>query len=182
MITALELENFKGVAARQRVEFAPLTLLFGANSAGKSSVLQALVYLHELLERGEADVDRTHLGGDVLELGGSLRDSEPLFVRVNLGHPTIADQARDIANAWEHVALSEVIKQLLVDRDEAEPGDPFAMSPSLDGEGFGVGRSLPVFVVSRSRLSALPPLSEPLRVLMPEGDDPTAREAETLEE
>ena len=57
----------------QRVEFAPLTLLFGANSAGKSSVLQALVYVYELLERGEADVDRTHLGGDVLELGGFSR-------------------------------------------------------------------------------------------------------------
>ena len=208
MLTSLELENFKSVAARQRIEFAPLTLLFGANSAGKSSVLQALVYLHELLERGEADVDRTHLGGDVLELGGFsrlvhhhdhtrtmvlraeyltpgslnrssrdlerfpfadldddvdsawlelfiqhratphhqgpvlakarlgigdsrepllwlelgtlLRDSEPLFVRVNLGHPAIADQARDIANSWEHVALSEIIKELLVDTDGAE--------------------------------------------------------------
>ena len=73
MIAALELENFKGIAGRQRVEFAPLTLLFGANSAGKSSILQALVYLHELLERGEADVDRTQLGGDVLELGGFAR-------------------------------------------------------------------------------------------------------------
>jgi hypothetical protein len=41
---------------------------------------------------------------------------------------------------------------------------------------------LPVFAISRSRVSALPPLSEPLRVIKPGGDDPTAREAETLEE
>src|SRR5262245_24300741 len=73
MLTALGLENFKGIGARQRVEFAPITLLFGANSAGKSSIIQALVYLHELLERGEPDVDRTHLGGDILELGGFAR-------------------------------------------------------------------------------------------------------------
>ena len=73
MITALEVENFKGIAARQRIEFAPLTLLFGANSAGKSTLLQALLYLHELLERGSADVDRTELGGSVLELGGFAR-------------------------------------------------------------------------------------------------------------
>lgn len=33
MLTSLEIENFKGIAARQRIEFAPLTLLFGANSA-----------------------------------------------------------------------------------------------------------------------------------------------------
>jgi predicted ATPase len=73
MLTSLEIENFKGIAARQRIDFAPLTLLFGANSAGKSSILQALLYLHELIERGAADVERTELGGNVLELGGFAR-------------------------------------------------------------------------------------------------------------
>lgn len=73
MLTSLEIENFKGIGARQRIDFAPLTLLFGANSAGKSSILQALVYLHELIERGSAEVDRTELGGHVLELGGFAR-------------------------------------------------------------------------------------------------------------
>lgn len=73
MIQAIELENFKGIANRQRIEFAPLTLLFGANSAGKSTILQALLYLHEVLERGSANVDRTELGGNVLELGGFAR-------------------------------------------------------------------------------------------------------------
>jgi hypothetical protein len=73
MLTSLELENFKGIAARQRMDFAPLTLLFGANNAGKSTILQAMLYLHELLERGSADVDRTELGGSGVELGGFAR-------------------------------------------------------------------------------------------------------------
>src|ERR1051325_10385698 len=73
MLTALEIENFKGIAARQHIDFAALTLLFGANSAGKSTILQSLLYLHELIERGSADVDRTELGGNVLELGGFAR-------------------------------------------------------------------------------------------------------------
>lgn len=73
MLTAIEIENFKGIAARQRIEFAPLTLLFGANSAGKSSILQALLYLHDLMEHGSADVDRTTLGGDGASLGGFAR-------------------------------------------------------------------------------------------------------------
>ena len=73
MLTSLEIENFKGVAARQRIDFSPLTLLFGANSAGKSSILQALLYLYEVIEGGSADVDRTELGGSVLELGGFAR-------------------------------------------------------------------------------------------------------------
>jgi hypothetical protein len=73
MLTALEIENFKGIAARQRIDFAPLTLLFGANSAGKSTIFHALLYLHELIERGSADIDRTEIGGNVIELGGFAR-------------------------------------------------------------------------------------------------------------
>jgi hypothetical protein len=73
MIRFLELENWKGIGARQRIDFAPLTLLFGANSAGKSTILQAFLYLHELIERGAADVDRTELGGSAVELGGFAR-------------------------------------------------------------------------------------------------------------
>ena len=93
MLTALEIENFKGIAARQRVELAPLTLLFGANSAGKSSILQALLYLHELIERGSADVDRTELGGSVLELGGFARlvhkheTERPIVLRAEFATP-----------------------------------------------------------------------------------------------
>lgn len=73
MLTSLEIENFKGFGARQRIDLAPLTLLFGANSAGKSTILHALLYLHELIEHGAADVDRTELGGSALELGGFAR-------------------------------------------------------------------------------------------------------------
>lgn len=73
MLTSLEIENFKGIADRQRVDVSPLTLLFGANSAGKSTILHALLYLHELIEHGSADIDRTELGGSVLELGGFAR-------------------------------------------------------------------------------------------------------------
>src|SRR6188768_3308043 len=73
MLNSLEVENLKGIGGRQRIDFAPITLLFGANSAGKSTILQALIYLHEVVERGSADVDRTELGGNTLELGGFAR-------------------------------------------------------------------------------------------------------------
>ena len=70
MITAIELTNFKGVGERQRIELAPLTLMFGANSAGKSTVLQAMLYLLELLDHGKPDVNRTEFGGNLVDLGG----------------------------------------------------------------------------------------------------------------
>ena len=40
LIRAVEIENFKGIGRPMRVELRPVTLLFGANSAGKSTVLR----------------------------------------------------------------------------------------------------------------------------------------------
>ena len=47
-LTRLEIENFKGILSRQSIEIRPITMLFGPNSAGKSTVLQALHYLREI--------------------------------------------------------------------------------------------------------------------------------------
>ena len=51
----LEIENFKGIGAKQVIDLAPITLLFGANSAGKSTILQSLHYVREVLARGNPD-------------------------------------------------------------------------------------------------------------------------------
>lgn len=69
-LSAIELENFKGVGKRVRIDLAPITLLFGANSAGKSTILQALQYVREVLERRNANPDRTLYGGEFVDLGG----------------------------------------------------------------------------------------------------------------
>lgn len=68
-LTRIEIENFKGIGARQSIDVKPITLLFGANSAGKSTVLQALHYVREILERGNPDPDQTIAGG-LIDLGG----------------------------------------------------------------------------------------------------------------
>lgn len=72
MLTALEVENFKGIGCPIRVELGPITLLFGSNSAGKSTIIHALHYAHEILSRRNFDPDETHHGGDVVDLGGFL--------------------------------------------------------------------------------------------------------------
>jgi predicted ATPase len=68
-LAVIELENFKGIGDRQRVELRPITLLFGPNSAGKSTVIQALHYVREVLARRNVDPDITVAGG-LLNLGG----------------------------------------------------------------------------------------------------------------
>ena len=68
-LSHIEIENFKGIGTKQSIDLAPITLLFGPNSAGKSTILQALHYLREILERNNPDPDQTIAGG-LTDLGG----------------------------------------------------------------------------------------------------------------
>lgn len=70
MITGISIENFKGVRDRVDIEFKPITLLFGANSAGKSTILHALHYAREVFERRNLDPEETVSGGNHVDLGG----------------------------------------------------------------------------------------------------------------
>ena len=51
LLTEVRLMNFKSFGADTRIPLAPLTLVYGANSAGKSSVLQALLLLKQSVGR-----------------------------------------------------------------------------------------------------------------------------------
>lgn len=63
-ITKLSLTNFKSFKTTQTVKFAPVTLLFGPNSVGKSTVLMALAYLQQILQKGQCNPQRLDvLGG-----------------------------------------------------------------------------------------------------------------------
>ena len=70
MITGIAIENFKGIRERVAIELRPITLLFGANSAGKSTVFHALHYAREVFERHNLDADLTISGGRYIDLGG----------------------------------------------------------------------------------------------------------------
>lgn len=54
-ITKITLENFRSFKAAQTIELAPITLLFGPNSVGKSSILMALAYVRQILGHGHCD-------------------------------------------------------------------------------------------------------------------------------
>lgn len=61
MITHLRIKNFKGWQDSGDIRLAPLTLLFGTNSAGKTSIPQLLLMLRQTLE--STDLKRVlHLG------------------------------------------------------------------------------------------------------------------------
>lgn len=109
IIKSLSLRNFKGFLGEVRIELRPITLLFGANSAGKSSVLQALQYVREILERQNVNADRTLQGGEAVDLGGFLnlvngRDPQKkveIAIEMELGVSSIPELVPDAFEDWQ---------------------------------------------------------------------------------
>ena len=129
LIKSLSIKNFKGFSEEVNIQLRPITLLFGANSAGKSSVLQALQLVREILERGDANVDRTRQGGDSIDLGGfrnfvhkrDLSREVTIRVEMELGDEAIPEFFEDAiedrsdfdADVWRlHETLDQVRNQV----------------------------------------------------------------------
>jgi predicted ATPase len=55
MLTYLHLENFRAFGEPTHIPLAPITLLFGENSAGKTSILHALALLKQSLDLGKGE-------------------------------------------------------------------------------------------------------------------------------
>lgn len=113
MLTKLAIKNFKGIGERIELELAPITLLFGPNSAGKSSVLHAIQYAREVLERDNTDAGRISFTGNGLDVGGfaSLvhgRDTtRAVSFRFDLDFETRAlTELREGTGALEHEELT----------------------------------------------------------------------------
>ncbi|MDD5198393.1 MAG: AAA family ATPase [Terrimicrobiaceae bacterium] len=70
MISSFTISNFKAFGPAQTIPLKPITLIFGPNSAGKSSILHSLLFAHESLRTGNLDVRQTELGGQSVDLGG----------------------------------------------------------------------------------------------------------------
>lgn len=119
-ITSITIENFKGIRGPVRVELKPITLLFGPNSAGKSTIVQALHYAREIFERQNLNPDSTLLGGDSIDLGGfesivhqhDLKLPIRITVDLDLSHEDLPDY-KDGYEELEHDAARNTF-------DEAE--------------------------------------------------------------
>ena len=71
MATKISFKNFKSFGNNfQSFSKKPITLVYGANSVGKSSVLHALLYMKFISHFKGLDLKKTTLFGDKLDLGG----------------------------------------------------------------------------------------------------------------
>jgi len=141
------LGNFKAFAGTQSIPVRPLTLIFGANSSGKSSIIHGLLLAREAVETGKADIWRTALGGDSLDLGGfrqyvHRRDAS---LRVELAAGLAADTLRGVAG--RHWGSAKRLKVMLTvgmpldDVGRPKPGElPRLVSYEVEADGRSVLR------------------------------------------
>ena len=70
-LTHFQIGNFKAFGPKpQSIPLKPITLLFGPNSAGKSSAMHGALWLNELLQTGEIDVRHPAKSAGQIDLGG----------------------------------------------------------------------------------------------------------------
>lgn len=138
---ALLVGNFKAFADTQRIPLKPITLVFGPNSAGKSSFIHSLALAHEAQfgreKRGRArlDVHHTEIGGSAIDLGGyrqfvhrgQLRNGVEWGAELKvseLGDAPRYRQLKQLLSTVETVALNITLGVVLDDEDRPIKGTP----------------------------------------------------------
>jgi len=122
MISGLTIGNFKAFSEAQHISIRPITLIFGPNSSGKSSIIHSLILAHEALRTGNLDINRTELGGDSIDLGGFKqyiynRDADrSMEYRISLRSELFEGRLKDIFHSAKEVTME--IAAGMVKKDE----------------------------------------------------------------
>ena len=104
MITELRSQNFKSWQDTSKLQFAPLTGLFGANSSGKTSILQVLLMLKQTVERPPDWNEPLYFGNE-----------ESLVNLGNFGtviHKHKQDLSLDISVSWKSSTVADINKYI----------------------------------------------------------------------
>ena len=142
MIKTLFVGNFKAFAETQAIPIRPITLIFGANSAGKSSIIHSLALLHEVLHTGELDIFRTRLGGSSIDLGGfrqyihRRQSNRRMDLRLTLNTAKFQGRLTDLLDPASEITIGVTIGMPLGDHDQPLPGtNPHVISYELESDG-----------------------------------------------
>ena len=142
MIKSLHLGNFKAFAKTQAIPVKPITLIFGANSAGKSSIIHSLALLHEALNTGELDIFRTRLGGSSIDLGGfrqyihRRQANRRMDLRLTLNTAKFQGRLKELLDPAMEITTAVTVGMPLDDQDQPLTGSsPHVISYELESDG-----------------------------------------------
>lgn len=144
MLTHLKLENFKIWRSTGPIRLAPITLLLGTNSSGKSSLIQSLLLIRQTVKGDDPNLD-LNLGnpdaGDSVTLG---QFKDLLCRHSAASESTLATQV-SIEFRWsEHGAADgPTLFSARYNKGQAGSAELAYLRLGKDGQGFSVQRRKP---------------------------------------
>lgn len=104
--------NFKAFGqSPQCIPIKPITLVFGPNSAGKSSLLHSILWMDHALNLGELDVRYPKAGKNEIDLGGFSQvihdhaSTPRIIAELTFGKETVAEELRKVFSIKTGISL-----------------------------------------------------------------------------
>lgn len=144
MLTHLKLENFKIWRSTGPVRLAPITLLLGTNSSGKSSLIQSLLLIRQTVKGDDPSLD-LNLGnpdaGDSVTLG----QFKDVLCRHGAATESIAANQVGIEFRWSETgnASESAIFSARYRKGKSGSAELEFLRLGKDGQGFSVQRRRP---------------------------------------
>ena len=146
-LTSITIENFKNIGDKAvTIPIRPITLLFGKNSSGKSTVLQALRYSSAIMMNQWPNLGRIEMSGG---LNTDLNDFHSLVHRHDLD--------RKIRIRWttgDNATQTVMWREVVTGGQEGNPGFHYPESSSYGQQVSGTGEEICIRVSSRQETSA----------------------------
>lgn len=145
MLTHLKLENFKIWRSTGPMRLAPLTLLLGTNSSGKSSLIQSLLLMRQTVKGNDAGLD-LNLGNPDADDTVTMGQFRDLLCRHGQATETTPDSQVGIEFRWQPHGSATADTTLFSARYRAGPAGSAeldALRLGQDGQGFTVLRRKP---------------------------------------
>ncbi|HBM2889874.1 MULTISPECIES: AAA family ATPase [Klebsiella] len=120
-LTKLVLSNFRSFKDPQTIEFSPVTLLFGANSVGKTTILMAIFYLQHILDKGQCDPIHINAMGNrrvdgfkSLVYGGNLNNEITIGIEfepeqmIGIEYSAYIEEVSELLNIQQLLAMKDI--------------------------------------------------------------------------
>ncbi len=165
MLTSFSIANFKAFGPKppQRIPLKPITLVFGANSAGKSSLIHSLLLARTAHDTGELDVrPGSAIAGESVDLGGFYqyvhrRHESNDLVTLSFEFDARKANSSDEADSDETGLNSQLLTKsktfsVTLNIDAAKSVEPRIESLTLDIDGAQLLRMVAIEKTGRARM------------------------------
>ena len=144
MLTHLKLENFKIWRSTRPIRLAPITLLLGTNSSGKSSLIQSLLLIRQTVKGDDPNLD-LNLGNPDADDSVTLGQFKDVLCRHGAASESTSATQVGIEFRWSEDGLPEnsALFSARYNNGPAGSAELAFLRLGKDGQGFSVQRRKP---------------------------------------